>query len=74
MESWKPTAISIHFDNLCREPVGHRPRAAAKYVFSDPGRRIDFSEMLFFEARKSIETQDELIEAVMLLNHTEGSA
>ena len=73
MEVLKPTSVSVHFDNLCREPVGQRPRAPQTFMFSAVADWTR-SDMDYFEVRKAVVTQKDLTEAIRLLKQTDGNA
>ncbi len=69
---WKPTTVSVQFDNLCREPVGQVPPPQT-FMFSAVADWTR-SDMQSFETRKPVQTQEQLKEAVMLLRRTDGHA
>lgn len=70
---WKPTSITVHFDNTCGPVAGQRKAGPQMFCFSQAADWFA-SDMQSFETRKQVTTEEELIEAVRLLRDTEGSA
>jgi hypothetical protein len=74
MDVLKPTTITVTFDSTCRMEVDVESPDSVPTVLMSAAALQERTGGVWFEVRKPVETQEQLMEAIRLLRQTDGNA